>query len=493
MSLRFLVLVLSAAAFAVALLTGPPSFDSTDGAEFAVAGSQLQIAHAPGYPLFLIAVRLTSIVTSPLYGHLRLFNCLMGALLIPIAARAFSSKPRISPSSVYSAVLFVFASPVMAQLNSLEVYPLAMVLTLGAIALKHSSLAPYATGMALFGGHPGSFLCAPLMVSGDFWKKPVVITFIIPLTLYLYIPLRAGLSGVAHYGHPSGFHELAGYFTMYAGRLSIPSFSRLLQALSFIGPVTGVVFLVLALKAGRQSPRIDIPAILAILFLASYELPDPAGQLWILLIPLCIRCARGVDSFLAAGKPVSLVLLLLLLLSMFLGIRSSDRRTDDIAMRWTSDVMTRLPAGSVFRPAAHEVFYAAYSQRILGIRQDVILSDPFGNYFELMIPPPVSPFIGNRPVIVSRGWERKEDFKLRGLVFIPLAGILQEPDWENMNLFNFTGTSPDPMALDIVAEAWARRMIQTEDPIQRDSFSRLAEGFSATPITRSRIETLRGL
>ena len=493
MSIKVTLLLLSAGVFITALLTGPPSFDSTDGAEFAVAGSRLQIAHAPGYPLFLMILRTFSVMISPLYGHLRLINCFFGALLIPLSVKVFRNSKASSTASIYSAVLFTSAAPVMAQLNSLEVYPMAMILTLGAIALKNSRLAPYSSGMALFGGHPGSILCASLMASAKWWRKPAILTFLIPLTLFLYIPIRAGYSTLAHYGHPVSLQGLAGYFTMYSSRLSVPSVSRLLQALSFIGPPTAGAILLFAVAGGRFHADRDVPIILSLLFLASYELPDPAGLLWILLIPLCMRCAAGIDSLLIRWKKFQWIPLVPLVLSAISGVRGSDRRTDDIAMRWTVDVMARLPAGSIFRPAAHETYYAAYAKEILGIRKDILLSDPFGNFFELIIPPPVPPMIGDHSVHVSRGWERQDEFRLGGLIFNPIFLELPPTDWDNMDLFEFCGTTPDPMALDIVAEAWARRMLQTDDPLLRDSFSRKAADFAATELTGRRIEFLRNL
>ena len=490
MQVKLILFLLAAGIFAAALLTGPPSFDSTDGAEFAVCGSKMQIAHAPGYPLFLMALRALSLVLSPLYGHLRLINCFIGALLIPLAAKAFRVSGASLCASVYASVLFSSAAPVMSQLNSLEVYPMAMALTLAAVAFRKTTVAPYAAGSAVFAGHPVSILCAPVMTGSRSWKSPLALTALIPLTLLLYIPLRAASASIAHYGHPTSFLQIWEYLTMYSGRLSVPSLFRLTDALSYIGTASGAVFLLLASAGGRLRLRQDLPILLALLFLACYELPDPAGQLWVLLVPLSLRCAMGMDRLVKVAGSHWLLIIPVALSSGF-GVISAGRRTDDVAMRWTVDVMSQLPRGAIYRPAAHDTYYAAYATEILGVRKDVVLSDPFGNYFELMIPPPVPPMIGNRTVHVSRAWDRTDDFRLSGLIFHPVQAEMTLPQWESMEIFSFTGTSPDPMALDIVAEAWARRMVQTEDPLLKDSFCNTAAGFAATEITRRRVENLR--
>lgn len=484
---------LSGGVFLAALLTGPPSFDGTDGAEFAVCGPGLQIAHSPGYPLFLMILRTASMVMSPLYGHLRLVNCLLGALLVPVAAAAFSRHRAGPSSSVYTSVLLLTLAPVMAQLNSLEVYPLAMLLALSAIALRRTALMPYAAGMAIFAGHPVSILSLPLMWGKHCRKGLLLLTGLIPLTLLLYVPIRAGSSAVAHYGRPESLVGLLGYLTMYSGRLGAPSFGRLLTALSTIGPCSGAVLALLAAAGGRPRYREDVPILLALLFLASYELPDPAGQLWILLIPLCLRAAGGMERILFRGVPGHLFISAAVMLSAVQGLRLADRSTDDIAMRWTTDVLSGLPPGAIYRPVAHDTFYAAYAVHTLGFRGDIMLSDPYGNFFELVIPPPIPPVIGERTVHISRAWERNDAFQLRGLIFHPVGNRPREPNWEIMDIFRFQGTSPDPMSLDIAAEAWARRMLQEESPALRDSFAERALEFASTEQTKRRIEHLEDI
>jgi len=483
-----LILGVSAGFFVLVLLTGPPAFDATDGAEFAVCGSELQIAHAPGYPLFLMMIRLFSVVFSPLYGHLRILNCFLGAAAAVVGTAAFRKAGYSFTASAAGTVLFLTSAPVLSQFNSLEIYPLAIVLVLLAIYMKDSVLSPYISGMALFGGHPVSLLSGSLFVS---FKRKWFLLLLVPATLYLYIPLRSGACRIAHYGHPHTLESLIGYFTMYSGRLSVPSFARLATALGFVGIPALSVFTLLAVAGGRFRAQRDLPIIAALLFLASYNLPDPAGQLWILLLPLSIRCTEGIQSLFAGTSLIKAGTAAILLTATVSGILSADRTDDDIAMRWTTDIMSSLQQRSIYRPVAHDAFYAAYAWHTLGFRHDVILSDPYGNYFEFSPPPPIPPEVGGRTVQISRAWNRSESFSLQGLIFSPTGVAQKSPNLDQMAIFGFRGRSPDPMAMDIVAEAWMRRMIQEDDPALEDSFFLKALEFSATPLTRSRIEIIR--
>ncbi len=490
-SRKLIILACATGMFLIALLSGPPSFDATDGAEFAVCGSELQIAHPPGYPLFLMLIRLFSMIFSPLYGHLRLLNCFIASAALIAGIAAFRKSGLEFPSALAGSILFLTAAPVMSQFNSLEVYPLAILLVLTAIAMKDSKLASYASGMALFAGHPISVLSSPLFFSLKKKKWLLMLTFFIPVTLLLYVPLRSGACRIAHYGHPVNLNALFSYFTVYSGRLNVPSLGRLFESLTYIGIPGGIAFLFLAAAAGKFKAERDISSILALLFLSSYELPDPAGQLWIFLLPLSLRCAFGVENLFKKGIIFRTGALILVAVSVLFGLLSSDRREDDIAMRWTLDVLNSIPHDAIYRPVAHDTFYAAYAVNTLKLRPDVILSDPYGNYFEFSPPDPILPVIGDRSVHISRAWNRGESFSLHGLLFNPKEMENIHIFWNRMAIFDFAGSSPDPMAMDIVAEAWIRRMIQEEDPLLKDSFYLKALEFSGTPITRSRIETIR--
>ncbi len=488
---KLITIVFAALVFLTALLSGPPSFDATDGAEFAVCGANLQIAHAPGYPLFLLMIRIFSILFSPVYGHLRLLNCFLAALSAVIGIQTFKKNNISYFPAMGGLSLFLFSAPIMSQFNSLEVYPLAIILVLSAMALQNTKLSSYASAMAIFAGHPVALLLSPLYFRLK-QKWYLYLIMLIPLTLYFYIPLRAGGCRIAHYGHPTTITNLIGYFTMYSGRLSIPSIQRLLTALKFISLPTGISLLTLSAFGGKLSIKKDIPILLSCLFLASYELPDPAGQLWILLLPLSLRAASGIQNIYSQFKNkqnlFKLIILLMILVSAVAGTIAADRTKDNIALTWTLDIMNSIPLNSVYRTVAHDTFYAAYAVYTLNIRPDIILSDPYGCFFEFSPPAPISTSIGNRTVYISRAWDRTESFSLQGLLFAPKTISVDSVNWDKFGIFMYEWSSPDPMAMDIVSEAWMRRMIQEEDETLRNYYYEIAIQNAATPTTRERIK-----
>ena len=488
---KLITIIFAALVFLTALLSGPPSFDATDGAEFAICGANLQIAHSPGYPLFLLLIRIFSMLFSPLYGHLRLLNCFLAALSAVIGIQAFKKSNVSYFPAIGGLSLFLFSAPIMSQFNSLEVYPLAIVLVLFAMAMQKTRLSLYASGMAMFAGHPVALLVSPLFLRLK-QKWYFYLTMLIPLTLYIYIPLRAGVSRIAHYGHPTTINSLIGYFTMYSERLNDPSLERLIKAIEFINIPTVFTLLALSIFGGKLSIKRDLPIFLALLFLSSYDLPDPAGQLWILLLPLSLRAASGIQNISARFRSkqnlFKIIVLLMILISAVTGTIAADRTKDNIALTWTVDIMNSIPPNSIYRTVSHDTFYAAYAVYTLNIRPDIILSDPYGNFFEYSPPPPIPTSIGGRAVYVSRAWNRSHSFSLQGLVFAPESIQTDSVNWNKFGIFMVDGSSPDPMAMDIVSEAWMRRMLQEEDETLRNYYYEMAMQNAATPRTRERIK-----
>jgi len=150
--------------------------------------------------------------------------------------------------------------------------------------------------------------------------------------------------------------------------------------------------------------------------------------------------------------------------------------------------MNSIPPNSIYRTVSHDTFYAAYAVYTLNIRPDIILSDPYGNFFEFSPQAPISTSIGDRTVYISRAWNRTDSFSLHGLLFAPETIITDSVNWNKFGIFVCEWSSPDPMAMDIVSEAWMRRMIQEEDETLRNYCYEMAMQNAATSTTRERIK-----
>ena len=163
--LRVLPVAVPAVAIAlICFLSGPDRFDAVDGAEFAVAGRNMDIAHPPGYPLLLFLVRSTGAVTGYSYTGLRLLSCLLAALAYPLLRKAFESLGASRAGSLAGSFLFLCLPPVLSQTCILEVHSLAILLAAWAVSARNSPAGPYLFSLAVFGGHPTSAVLLPLAV-----------------------------------------------------------------------------------------------------------------------------------------------------------------------------------------------------------------------------------------------------------------------------------------------------------------------------------------
>ncbi len=469
-------------ALAAALLTwvsGPSSFDAVDGAEFALAGHRLEISHAPGYPLFIMILRVGSIILGPLYGHMRLITCLLAGACFPAARAALSSLGVSRPGATVGAAAFLLLPPVLSQLNVLEVHGAAILLILLAVAGRNGRAGPFLASMALFGGHPvGGILMLPLAASRKWlsrWAAPALL----PASLLLYVPLRSADAGVAHFTRPSTLSHAAAYFSMHAGRLEAPSGDGLAAAAGAMGIVCGAGAAVLAALGGRPSPRAVVSLAGGILFLSVYRVPDPESFTWLALLPAALPMAAGADRLLELGKRGKLVLGCVLLPLGFSGVHGAWRGNDDIASRYTLDILASLPPGAVIHTEGHPAFYIAYTVFNEGVRSDVIPCDQNGNFFFLSLERPLPASLGGRPVYSTRAWDDPA-LALSGLLFGPPGE--EKPDWGFYDVFRWFGRSPDAMAHDLAAEAWALRMVQSRGEAGREAERRAMEHARTAPV-----------
>lgn len=478
-------LLLGSLAYAVlAWTSGPPSFDAVDGCEFAVAGSRLEMVHAPGYPLFLLLLRIGSVLVGPLYGHMRIVTCLLAGASLPAAYCALRSYGASKAASIAASAAILLVTPVLSQMNVLEVHGMAILLMMLAISLRKGRAGPFMASLAVFGGHPAGVLLLPAAFSRR-WLSRWAVLAVIPATLLLYVPLRSGSCTVAHYTRPATLPHAVSYFTMYSDVPDAPTTEGPVRLASAVGPVCGAALLILAAAGGRPAPGVLLPIIFGAVFLSLYRVPDYESFGWLLLVPLAFPVSAGIDRIRSAGRGGSLLLACLLLPCFFHGIRGAWRATDDAAPRYSLDLLAGLPGGAVLHTEGHPTFYAAYLLFNEGLRPDVIPCDALGNFFFLRMPGRLPDSLGGRPVYSTRAWSDTA-LVLSGLLFGPEARAVS---WSGMDIFSYRGRSPDAMAGDLAAEAWALRMVQSRGR-ERDEAYGMAIGHAVTEVTRNRVVTL---
>ncbi len=483
MRIRFSVLLLLASLSfaALAWISGPPSFDAVDGAEFAVAGRRLEIAHSPGYPLFIILLRVFSLLSGPLYGHMRIITCLLAGACLPAAVAALKSHGIPQTAAMVASCILLLLPPVLSQLNVIEIHGTAILLVLLAISQRNRRAGPFLASLAVFGGHPVSVLLFPLALSRQWFSRWAALA-VIPASLLLYLPLRAGASTVMHYTKPASLPHAAAYYTMYSGRLQAPSTEGVARVAASVGIAGAGALLVLAAAGGRPAHAAVASTLLGLLFISTYRVPDHESFAWIALLPLSLPVAAGVQRFLRGGGRGILALSCIALSSGLHGITGAWRASDDAAPRYTRDVLSSLPAGAVLHTEGHTAFYIAYMLFNEGYRPDIIPCDEVGNSFFLRLYGTLPDSLGGRPVLSTRAWG-DSTLALSGLLFAPEPLHL---NWSDLEIYGYDGRSPDAMAGDVAAEAWALRMVQSAGADRATALEKALE-HAGTRVTRERV------
>jgi hypothetical protein len=206
---RWWALGLSLAALALYVATLAPSVATVfdDSLEFQVVLPSLGIAHPTGYPLYTLLGWLASrLPLGDLAYRVNLFSALAGAAtagVMFLAARGLGSRRLPAALMV---VVFALSTTWWSQATVAEVYTLhglAVALILWLTLSDRGTRTPWLAlvfGLAL-AHHRTTLLLAPGVVVYLLWSDPgllrrprdlamLALAFLLPLTLYLYLPLR---------------------------------------------------------------------------------------------------------------------------------------------------------------------------------------------------------------------------------------------------------------------------------------------------------------
>ncbi|MBD3369526.1 hypothetical protein GF402_04095 [Candidatus Fermentibacteria bacterium] len=489
---RDLVLAATAAVAVVACLSwisGPSQIDAVDGAEFSIGGSDLEVVHPPGYPLFLAILKSSGCQG---YRDLRAINSLLAGLAAGAMVMALSSLDLDPHTSLAASILYMTLTPVMSQLNVLEIHGLSILLVCIAVWMRRTPSGPYALSLSIFGGHPVSVFAAPLVLRSSESRRWLPLAAL-PLSLLLYVPLRAGGNLMLHYGKPGNINSLTAYMSMYSKNVQTPSIQPLFKVLSELGPIALAVLACFAVLS-RRFPRLSsiMVVLLSAAFLSLYDIVDIGSLSWLLLFPVVLWVAEGMTRLTSRGGVARMLCWGLVAAASVAGTAGAWRAGDRTARTIACDLMRSAGPNGVYFTVGHNTYYAAHLFRFEDRRPDLLPADLYGNYFSFrplpVNPEVIPPVIGGRPVYATRAWGR---LPLWGLLFT--AERPGRPDWSMYDTFREELDPFCEFGRDAIAECIARRAVQMEDEQRKNDFWEEAFAMAATDVTRNRLVRLREL
>lgn len=206
----YLCLVLSLAAFALYVRTLTPGVLDGDSGEWQYMANILGVPHSTGYPTYMLLAKLVTLFpVGNAAWRVNLFSAVCAALTIPVVYLLAKRVARSRIAALITASFFALMPTLWASATIAEVYALntlLVALTLFfAIRFFDSARARDLYGTALCFGlaltnHRIAFFLVPALLAVIWVKRRelnwralayAALAFLIPLTLYLYIPIRA--------------------------------------------------------------------------------------------------------------------------------------------------------------------------------------------------------------------------------------------------------------------------------------------------------------
>ncbi len=255
---RFMPYVVFALAFSVYLLTAAPLITAGDSGELVTAAFVLGVPHPPGYPLYCLLGKLSSL--TPVGNVAYRLNLMSGAfsaanavLIYKVAAKLSEVKSAgASAGAAAIAIAAAFTGVFWGQATGAEVYPLQLSLSLGTIyALlkareKADSRYVYLASL-LFGlsvvAHYSALLLAPGFAFFIFystpgatkknWAAPALLFLLMGLSVFVYLAPRAYASPPINWGDPENLENFAVHISRAAyGDLAAFNVSTLMKGLA---------------------------------------------------------------------------------------------------------------------------------------------------------------------------------------------------------------------------------------------------------------------
>ena len=447
-------LLVSLIAFLVYLKTLAPTVVFIDSGELAAVACTLGVAHPTGYPLFTLLGWLFSRL--PIAGEeivrlniMAAFFCAAGiyvfyflvhkVLSIVGAGSAFRNRiaakditTGIMGASAGASLLLAFSETYWSQATSIEVYSLhALFLCLVLLSFLRAAfgrtdgqepsagerrlpdeawwlLFAFFLGLS-FTNHMTTILLAPGLLflyfatkgnTVDSWKRIGLmgIPFILGLSVYLYLPVRAAQSPTLNWGNPVTLERFLWHFSGKQYRVWIFSsteaaarqlkyfVSSLPSEFAYVGLIMAVVGMILLWRASRKLfVGILLLFLTCVFYSINYDIHDIDSYFLLAYVCVALLAGCGLLQLYAwlktrVGLKSSVIFPLIVtvgLLPVFLHYPRNDESKNFLVEDYTMNMFNSLQPNALVLSFQWDYWLSAsyYYQLVKGVRQDVVVVD----------------------------------------------------------------------------------------------------------------------
>jgi len=429
---RLIGLMIAGFCLVVYLLTLSPTVGFIDSGELAAVACTLGVAHPTGYPLFTLLGRLFVMLPVPWEEIVRLnlmaallcaasvfvFFQLSLLLLEPVARRLGVSPSLRLAASGGASVLLGFSETWWSQAVSAEVYALHMLLVTTTVfvffhATEDRREALWYAGAFLLGLSFTNHMTTILLVPGllymyvahfgsrrSSWNRLLRLlpVFLLGLSLYIYLPLRAAVPPAFNWGDPSTLEHLFWHLrgkqysawifssTEVTGRQWTHFLTSLPGEFAYLGLMAALIGLVVLWRASRKAAITTILFFaVCVLYAVNYDIQDidPYFLLAYIMIGLWGGC-----GLLAVGywwirvwrwnrTLVAALLLLSGILPLGVHYRGVDQSENRLVEDYTRNVFHSLAPNALVLSYQWDYWVSAsyYYQQVRSVRRDVSVVD----------------------------------------------------------------------------------------------------------------------
>jgi hypothetical protein len=433
-------------ALAVYLMTLAPSVTFIDSGELATVACTLGIAHPTGYPLFTLIgwvfsrlpiateeiVRLNMMAAVFCAAGVFLFYQLMHFLLGIVLTTKGNSTPATLVASAGASLLLAFSETYWSQATSIEVYSLhVFCLSLVLLCFMKANyyqrnlpgmksekqvltetswwmLFAFTLGLA-FTNHMTTVLLAPGLLylyfavqggSKESWRRVLRmgIPFLIGLSVYLYLPIRASRNALLNWGNPVSLERFMWHLsgkqfrvwlfssTEAAGKQLSYFINSLPLEFAYIGVILALIGMIVSFRANRKlAIGLLLLFLSCVLYSINYDIHDIDS--YFLLAYFCVAVWSGYavlqiymwakDKAFSQPRVIVALIVVACLAPLCTHYKKNDESSNYLVEDYTKNMFASVQPNALVISYQWDFWVSAsyYYQTVKGLRPDIAVVD----------------------------------------------------------------------------------------------------------------------